>query len=285
MNTVFNSEESLSFIRHSLKEDIGTGDHSSNSCISHDQYGEARLLVKDDGILAGVELAKVIFNEFDPTLSIEVLIEDGNPVKHGDIGFYVKGSARSILSTERLVLNCMQRLSGVATSTNKIVQKLSRYKTKVLDTRKTTPGMRFLEKWAVKVGGGENHRIGLYDMIMLKDNHIDYAGGIEQAINKANDYLRLNKLDLKIEVETRNLAEVKEVLEVGGIHRIMLDNFTPPEIKEAVELIQGNYETEASGGITIDNIEAYAAAGVDFISVGALTHSVKSLDLSLKVKK
>ncbi|MEQ8522548.1 MAG: carboxylating nicotinate-nucleotide diphosphorylase, partial [Vicingaceae bacterium] len=240
------------------------------------------LLVKDSGILAGVEVAEQIFRHIDPELSISFFLSDGVEIKPGDIAFEVSGNARSILKAERLVLNCMQRMSGIAMATARYVRLVSDYKCKVLDTRKTTPGFRELEKWAVRIGGGVNHRFGLYDMIMIKDNHIDYAGGIPEAIKRTKNYLNETKRNLKIEVEARNLGEVEQIIAAGGVHRIMLDNFTPEGIKVAIDLIQGRCETEASGGITEETIANYAASGVDFISVGALTHQVKSLDLSLK---
>ena len=269
-------------IDNALLEDIGEGDHSSRSCVPEAAQGKAHLLVKEDGILAGVELAEIIFHRFDPTLKLEILLKDGTPVKKGDIAFYVSGSSRSILSTERLVLNFMQRMSGIATQTNKIVAIIEGCNTKLLDTRKTTPGIRYMEKWAVRIGGGYNHRFALYDMIMLKDNHVDYAGGIVPAIQRANQYLKENNKDLKIEIEVRSETELTEVLSIGGVDRIMLDNFTPERISKVLPLIPSQYETEASGGITMDNIRAFAETGIQFISVGALTHSVKSLDMSLK---
>lgn len=269
-------------IANALREDIGDGDHSTLSCVPENGTGTARLLIKDDGILAGVELAQKIFKTFDPNLEIEVFIEDGEPVKFGDIAFIVKGASRSILSTERLVLNFMQRMSGIATQTNQIVKLIEGTSVKLLDTRKTTPGIRYMEKWAVRIGGGHNHRFALYDMIMLKDNHVDYAGGIRPAIEKANQYLKDTGKSLKIEIEVRNEEELKQVLEVGNVDRIMLDNFSPERIVEALKTIPDNYEVEASGGITIDTIRGYAETGVDFISVGALTHSFQSLDMSLK---
>lgn len=269
-------------IDNALREDIGDGDHSTLSCVPESAQGEAKLLVKEDGILAGVELAQMIFHRFDPKLQVEILLTDGTPVKKGDIAFIVRGSSRSILSTERLVLNFMQRMSGIATQTNKIASIIEGCDTKLLDTRKTTPGIRYMEKWAVRIGGGYNHRFALYDMIMLKDNHIDYAGGIAPAIERANNYLIKHNKDLKIEVEVRNADELKQVLEAGHVDRIMLDNFTPDEIREVLPLIPDKYETEASGGITLETIRAYAETGIQYISVGALTHSVKSLDLSLK---
>lgn len=269
-------------IANALREDIGDGDHSTLSCVPENGTGTARLLIKDNGILAGVELAQKIFHTFDPNLEIEVFINDGEPVKYGDIAFIVKGSSRSILSTERLVLNFMQRMSGIATQTNQIVKLIEGTSVKLLDTRKTTPGIRYMEKWAVRIGGGHNHRFALYDMIMLKDNHVDYAGGIRPAIEKANQYLAETGKSLKVEIEVRNEEELREVLEVGNVDRIMLDNFSPERIVEALKTIPDNYEVEASGGITIDTIRSYAETGVDFISVGALTHSFQSLDMSLK---
>lgn len=270
------------FIDQALAEDMGDGDHTSLACIPSSAKGKAHLLVKENGILAGAELALEIFKQVDKSLKIKVFITDGKPIKKGDVVLIVEGKAQSILLAERLVLNCMQRMSGIATYTNKLVQLCKGTKTKVIDTRKTTPNLRGLEKWAVVLGGGENHRIGLYDMILIKDNHIDYAGGIKQAIEAANAYLRSKNKKLKIEVEARNLEEVKQILAIGNVHRIMLDNFTTADIKKAVKIINGKYETEASGGITEQTITSYAKCGVDFISVGALTHSIKSLDLSLK---
>jgi len=270
------------FIKNAIAEDVGDGDHTSLSTIPQGTQGKAKLLVKEKGILAGVELALEIFHQIDPSLKLAVLIQDGQEVNPGDIAFTVEGSTHAILLAERLVLNCMQRMSGIATKTNRIVKRLEGYKTKVLDTRKTTPGLRYLEKWAVRIGGGVNHRIGLYDMILIKDNHVDYAGGIENAINQANDYLKSTGKKLEIEIEVRNLDELQRVLAVGGVNRIMLDNFKLPMLKQAVELINGRFLTEASGGIVEEIVADYAACGVDFISMGALTHSVKSLDLSLK---
>ncbi|HRH01322.1 MAG TPA: carboxylating nicotinate-nucleotide diphosphorylase [Bacteroidia bacterium] len=270
------------FIPNALAEDIGDGDHTSLACIPSFAKSKAHLLVKENGILAGVEIAKQIFKHVDDSLTVTVFINDGATVVKGDVAFHVEGKAQSILKAERLVLNCMQRMSGIATSTKAIVTKLSGLPTKVLDTRKTTPGMRLLEKMAVKIGGGENHRFGLYDMIMIKDNHSDYAGGVVKAIVAANEYLKQHRLNLKIEVEARNLEEVNQILATGAINRIMLDNFSIADLKTAVALIGGKYETEASGGITIETIREYALCGVDYISVGALTHSVKSMDLSLK---
>ena len=263
-------------------EDIGDGDHSSLSCIPPDTTNKAQLLIKEDGILAGVELALEIFKRTNPALKVEVLIEEGSPVKKGDVGFIVSGPSRSILTAERLVLNCMQRMSAIATKTHYLSSLIAGTHAVLLDTRKTTPNFRLLEKWAVLIGGGKNHRIGLYDMIMLKDNHIDMAGGHREAIIRTKDYLRATNRDLKIEVETRNLDEVKEVLSVGGVDTIMLDNMSLADMKTAVALIAGKYKTEASGGITEETIRSVAECGVDYISVGALTHSVKSLDISLK---
>lgn len=269
-------------IDNALREDIGDGDHSSLACVPENAVGKATLFVKDDGILAGVELAEMIFKRFDPSMEMEVFIPDGSAVKKGDIAFHVKGASRSILATERLVLNFMQRMSGIATQTNQIVRLLDGLNTQLLDTRKTTPGIRYMEKWAVRIGGGKNHRFALYDMIMLKDNHIDYAGGIKPAIERTNAYLKSTGKDLKIEVEVRNESELDEVLEIGQVNRIMLDNFTPDQIKAVLPRIPKIYEVEASGGITLETIRRFAETGVDFISVGALTHSFKSLDLSLK---
>lgn len=269
-------------IKNALNEDIGPGDHSSLSSIPKNATGKAKLLVKADGVLAGVELAQRIFEIYDPSLKVEVFIMDGEKVKYGDIAFTVEGSSISILSTERLVLNFMQRMSGIATQTHFYADLIKDYPTKLLDTRKTTPGIRYMEKWAVKIGGGHNHRYALYDMIMLKDNHIDYAGGIKNAIQKANSYIKENGLDLKIEIEVRDFDELNQVLAEGNIDRIMLDNFTPADLSKALELIDGKYETEASGGITEETIVDYAKTQVDFISVGALTHSFTSLDMSLK---
>lgn len=269
-------------IDRAFAEDIGEGDHSSLSCVPENARGEAKLLVKDTGIIAGIELAQQIFHRFDPTLEIEIFIQDGAHVKPGDIAFIVKGLSRSILSTERIVLNFMQRMSGIATLTNKYVQLIKGTDCKLLDTRKTTPGVRYLEKWAVRIGGAYNHRFGLYDMIMIKDNHIDYAGGIPQAIERANDYIHKMKKPLKIEIEVRNENELDQVLAIGNVDRIMLDNFSPAEIKTVLPKIDKKYETEASGGITKETIRSYAETGVDFISVGALTHSFHSLDMSLK---
>ncbi len=272
----------IAFIENALNEDIGDGDHSSNSCIDENAVGTAHLLVKEEGIIAGVDIAMAIFRFAQPDILVKRFINDGTNVKPGDIVFIIKGKVRTLLKTERLVLNVMQRMSGIATSTRAYVDKLEGLKTRVLDTRKTTPGIRFLEKEAVKIGGGENHRMGLYDMIMLKDNHIDFAGGIENAINSAKNYLKSNGKSIKIEVEVRNITELNEVLRIGGIDRVMLDNFSIELTREAVKLINGKFETESSGNITFDTIRKYAETGVDFVSVGALTHHIKSLDLSLK---
>ena len=269
-------------IELAFAEDIGDGDHTTLCCIPEDAMGKSQLLIKEDGILAGVEVAKKVFAEFDNELQVEVLIADGTPVKVGDIAMVVTGRIRSLLQTERLMLNIMQRMSGIATMTHKYVELLKGTHTRVLDTRKTTPGLRMLEKQAVKIGGGTNHRIGLFDMILLKDNHIDFAGGIENAIDRCHKYLKDKALDLNIEVEVRDFNELQQVLDKGGVHRIMLDNFSVEDTKKAVDMIGGKYETESSGGITFDTIRKYAEQGVDFVSVGALTHSVKGLDMSFK---
>lgn len=263
-------------------EDIGEGDHTTLCCIPETAMGKSHLLIKEDGILAGVEVAKRVFARFDPEMKVEVLIGDGAHVRKGDIAMVVSGKVRSLLQTERLMLNIMQRMSGIATMTNKYVERLKGTNTHVLDTRKTTPGLRMLEKQAVKIGGGMNHRIGLFDMILLKDNHIDFAGGIANAINRCHEYLREKGLDLKIEIEVRNFDELRQAMECGGINRIMLDNFSVADTRKAVEMVAGRFETESSGGITFDTIRDYAECGVDFISVGALTHSVKGLDMSFK---
>ena len=280
MYTVEELEDKL--IDLAFAEDIGDGDHTTLCCIPEDAMGKSHLLIKEDGILAGVEVAKKVFDRFDNTMKVEVLIGDGAEVKKGDIAMVVTGKVRSLLQTERLMLNIMQRMSGIATMTHKYVEKLKGTKTHVLDTRKTTPGMRMLEKQAVKIGGGMNHRIGLFDMILLKDNHVDFAGGICNAIDRCHEYLKKNNLDLKIEIEVRNFDELQQVLDRGGVDRIMLDNFTPVDTRKAVEIIDHRYETESSGGITFDTLRDYAECGVDFISVGALTHSVKGLDMSFK---
>lgn len=263
-------------------EDIGDGDHTTLCCIPENATGKSHLLIKEDGVLAGVEVAKRVFARFDPELKVEVLINDGAEVKKGDIAMVVSGRIRSLLQTERLMLNIMQRMSGIATMTRKYVERLKGTDTRVLDTRKTTPGMRMLEKQAVKIGGGVNHRIGLFDMILLKDNHVDFAGGIKNAIERCHKYLNEKSMSLKIEIEVRNFDEIKQVLDCGGVDRIMLDNFSVEDTKKAVEMIGGKYETESSGGITFDTIRQYAECGVDYISVGALTHSVKGLDMSFK---
>ena len=269
-------------IKLAFAEDIGDGDHTTLCCIPENAMGKSKLLIKEEGILAGVEMAQRIFKDFDPNLKMEIFIKDGTAVKPGDIAFTVEGKVRSLLQTERLMLNVMQRMSGIATVTNKYVKRLEGLHTRILDTRKTTPGLRMIEKAAVKIGGGVNHRIGLFDMILLKDNHIDFAGGIEKAITRAKEYLKEKEKDLKIEIEVRNMDELEEVMRIGGIDRIMLDNFTPELTRKAVKRIGGKYETESSGGITFDTIRDYAECGVDFISVGALTHSVKGLDMSFK---
>ncbi|MBV5281330.1 MAG: carboxylating nicotinate-nucleotide diphosphorylase [Paludibacter sp.] len=263
-------------------EDIGDGDHTTLSCIPASAMGKSQLIVKENGVLAGVEVAREIFRAFDPELKMTVFIADGAEVKVGDVAFVVEGKVQSLLQTERLMLNIMQRMSGVATRTREYVKALEGTKTRVLDTRKTTPGLRLLEKEAVKIGGGVNHRIGLYDMILLKDNHVDFAGGIDKAILRAQSYLKEKGKNLKIEIEVRNFDELAQVMAVGGVHRIMLDNFTPENTRKAVDIIAGKYETESSGGITFDTLKQYAECGVDYISVGALTHSVKSLDMSFK---
>jgi nicotinate-nucleotide pyrophosphorylase (carboxylating) len=277
-------------IRQALEEDIGSGDHTSLATIPAEATGKSKLLVKEEGILAGVEIAKQVYRQLDPSIHFEIVINDGSAVNPGDIAFYVSGSSRSILSGERLALNFMQRMSGIATATSQIVKLVSGTGVKILDTRKTTPLLRELEKTAVRLGGGENHRMGLYDMIMIKDNHVDFAGGINHAIESVNSYLSRMKPEelkvknekLKIEIEVRNFRELEEVLSIGMINRIMLDNFTVTDLARAVKMIGGRYETEASGGINIHNIREYAETGVDFISVGALTHHIKSLDMSLK---
>jgi len=270
------------FILRSVGEDLGDGDHSSLACIPWEATGRAKLLIKENGILAGVNVAKEVFAVIDRDLICEILLEDGKQIGGGDIAFNVSGRQQSILKSERLVLNIMQRMSGIATSTNQYVTMVKGLKTKILDTRKTTPGVRFLEKEAVRIGGGMNHRMGLFDMIMLKDNHIVYAGGIENAIRMTRDYLKTNNRKLRIEIEARNLDDVNKILSAGGVNRIMLDNFTLEDTAEAVKLISGRYEIESSGGITLETVRSYAECGVDFISVGALTHHIRSLDMSLK---
>ena len=280
MLTVDQLEDKL--LELAFAEDIGDGDHTTLCCIPADAMGKSHLLVKEEGILAGVEMARKVFNKFDPTMKMDVMIHDGAHVKPGDIAFIVTGKVRSLLQTERIMLNIMQRMSGIATMTHKYVERVAGTGCHILDTRKTTPGMRILEKQAVKIGGGMNHRIGLFDMILLKDNHIDFAGGIANAINRCHEYLKEKNLDLKIEIEVRDFDELQQVLDQGGVDRIMLDNFTPADTKKAVGIINHRYEVESSGGITYDTIHDYAEQGVDFISVGALTHSVKGLDLSFK---
>jgi len=277
----FNKEIDL-IIANAIREDVGAGDHSSLACIPYDAAGKAKLLVKEDGVISGVEFAKRVFNYVDPSLKIDVLIEDGSWVQPGDICFYVSGNSQSILKSERLILNAMQRMSAISTKTKKFVDVLQGTSTKILDTRKTTPGIRALEKWAVKIGGGENHRFALYDMIMLKDNHIDFCGGITKAIQQTKEYLLDNQLNLKIMIEARNLKEIEEILQSEGVYRILIDNFNYEDTKTAVALIGDKCLTESSGGITLETVKKYAACGVDFISTGAITHSVCNMDLSLK---
>lgn len=269
-------------ISNAIREDVGEGDHSSLACIPKEAKGKAKLMVKEDGIIAGVEMAKRIFSYVDADLNVEILINDGESVKYGDVVFFVGGSSQSILKSERLVLNVMQRMSAIATKTKEFAKLLEGTKTKILDTRKTTPGIRAIEKWAVKIGGGENHRFALYDMIMLKDNHIDFAGGVSKAIEKTKNYLKVNKLDLKIIVEARSIEEIKEILKHEGIHRILIDNFDFEETRKAVQLIGDKCQTESSGGINLETVKKYAECGVDYVSSGALTHSVYNMDLSLK---
>lgn len=280
--TYLHPEKIHQFITQALQEDVGDGDHSTLGSIPDNSMGQAQLLIKESGIIAGLELAEMIFKQFDPSLQVELLLKDGDPVKPGDIGLRVKGKAASILTTERLVLNCMQRMSGIATKTHRLTQLILHTKARLMDTRKTTPNFRLMEKWAVWIGGGVNHRFALYDMVMLKDNHIDFAGGIKNAIGNTKRYLAENNLHLKIEVETRTLHEVEEVLSIGGIDYIMLDNMDDDTMRKAVQMVNGRYPLEASGGITEENLIDVAECGVDFISVGALTHQVKSLDISLK---
>ena len=277
----FNKEVDL-IIVNAIREDIGDGDHSSLASIPYDAIGKAKLLVKEDGIIAGIEFAKRVFDYVDPGLKLEQLMEDGTEVKYGDICFYVSGNSQSILKSERLILNAMQRMSAISTKTKKFVDLLAGTKTKILDTRKTTPGIRALEKWAVKIGGGENHRFALYDMIMLKDNHIDFCGGITKAIQKTKEYLLYNHLNLKIIIEARNLEEIEEILQSEGVYRILIDNFNFEDTKTAVALIGDKCLTESSGGITLETVKKYAECGVDFISSGAITHSIYNMDLSLK---
>ena len=278
-----NKEEELidRLIDLAFAEDIGDGDHTTLSCIPATAMGKSKLLIKEPGILAGIEIAKEVFRRFDPTMKVEVFINDGTAVKPGDVAMIVEGKIQSLLQTERLMLNIMQRMSGIATMTNKYVERLKGTNTRVLDTRKTTPGMRMLEKAAVKIGGGVNHRIGLFDMILLKDNHVDFAGGIANAINRCHEYLKEKGKNLKIEIEVRNFDELQQVLDMGGVD-LMLDNFSVEDTRKAVEMVAGRFETESSGGITFDTLRDYAECGVDFISVGALTHSVKGLDMSFK---
>jgi nicotinate-nucleotide pyrophosphorylase (carboxylating) len=276
------NKEINSIIANAIREDIGEGDHSSLACIPYDAIGTAKLLVKDTGIIAGIAFAVQVFDYVDPGLEVDVKITDGSPVKHGDICFYVSGNSQSILKAERLVLNAMQRMSAIATKTNTYVTLLEGTDTKILDTRKTTPGIRALEKWAVTIGGGENHRFALYDMIMLKDNHIDFCGGVVKAIEVTKEYLHDNNLDLKIIVEARDIEEIKQILTTTGVYRILIDNFNYEDTRKAVEMIGNTCLTESSGGITLETIGAYAACGVDYISSGALTHSVHNMDLSLK---
>ncbi|MEN2280641.1 carboxylating nicotinate-nucleotide diphosphorylase [Algoriphagus sp. SE2] len=283
MKPAYLTEDAVqAFIKSAFKEDIGPGDYSSLASIPEGKMGQAQLIIKADGIIAGIELAEKIFKAYDPELQVELLIADGDAVKYGDIGLIVKGSSASILSSERLVLNCMQRMSGIATLTHRLTEKILHTKARLMDTRKTTPNFRLMEKWAVHIGGGINHRFALYDMVMLKDNHVDFAGGIKPAIRRTKKYLEAHRLDLKIEVETRNLAEVAEVIEIGGVDYIMLDNMDYETMKQAVKLIGNQFKTEASGGITEEMLVEVAECGVDFISMGALTHSVQSMDISLK---
>lgn len=275
-------EELKGIINNAVREDIGPGDYSSLACIPATAEGKAKLLVKDNGIIAGIAFAKMVFEFVDPAMTFKTILSDGDSVKYGDIAFYISGKSQSILKAERLVLNAMQRMSAIATKTAQYVEKLKGTKSNILDTRKTTPGIRALEKWAVKIGGGVNHRFALYDMIMLKDNHIDFAGGVSKAIKKTNTYLKENNLDLKIIVEARSLDEIKEILENKGVHRILIDNFNYEDTRKAVALIGAHCQTESSGGITLETLRSYAECGVDYISSGALTHSVHNMDLSLK---
>jgi nicotinate-nucleotide pyrophosphorylase (carboxylating) len=270
------------FILKSLAEDLGEGDHTSLACIPKEQTGKAKLLIKEEGVLAGTRVAEELFSTIDKDLKFDLILEDGTSVVPGDVAFYISGLQQSILKSERLVLNIMQRMSGIATSTHEYAMKIKGLRSVILDTRKTTPGLRFLEKEAVRIGGGMNHRMGLYDMILIKDNHIDYAGGIQNAIRKTSDYLKKNNLKLKVEIEARSMDDVRTILSAGGVDRIMLDNFTINDTLAAVKEISGRYETESSGGIDLSTIRSYAECGVDFISVGALTHHIKSLDMSLK---
>ncbi len=274
--------DNTDFIVSALNEDLGSGDHTSLACFNNNDIGTAQLLIKDSGMLAGVSVAEIIFRQVDRSLSLKKILNDSALVKPGDIAFEISGNILSILKTERLILNIMQRMSGIATETSKYVEQIKPYKTKILDTRKTTPLFRNFEKEAVRIGGGFNHRMGLYDMIMIKDNHIDLAGGISKVIHKVENYLNEKKFDLKIEIEARNIKEINEIMMVGNVHRIMLDNFEIDKLKEAVQLINHKYETEASGGINLDNVKNYAESGIDFISIGSLTHSYKNFDLSLE---
>lgn len=280
----FNKEIDI-IIANAIREDVGDGDYSSLACIPEDARGSAKLLVKDKGIIAGIDFARQVFEYVDPGLELDIRIKDGSPIKYGDVCFYVSGLSQSILKSERLVLNAMQRMSAIATKTNEYVKLLEGTNTKILDTRKTTPGIRALEKWAVKIGGGENHRFALYDMVMLKDNHIDFCGGITKAIEKTKGYLENHHLDLKIIVEARNLKEIEEILQSDGVYRILIDNFNYEDTEKAVKLINGKCLTESSGGITLETARKYAQCGVDYISSGALTHSVHNMDLSLKAVK
>ncbi|MBK9525443.1 MAG: carboxylating nicotinate-nucleotide diphosphorylase [Bacteroidetes bacterium] len=273
------------FIRQAILEDVGDGDHTSLSTIGPDELGKARVMIKENGVVAGLVVADQVLNIVDSSMRVKTLVAEGASVQNKDIVMEIEGPIRSMLKAERLLLNCMQRMSGIATLTRKYVDAVDGTKAKILDTRKTTPNFRLFEKWAVSLGGGTNHRFGLYDMILIKDNHVDASGGIKAALQKANDYLKKSGKDLKIEIETRNLDEVKDVISAGGADRIMLDNFSPEVMKQAIQLINGKYETEASGGITLENIRDYAATGVNYISVGALTHSYKSLDISMKIVK
>lgn len=282
METISDTELKDRLIELALTEDIGEGDHTTLCCIPENATGKSELLIKENGILAGIEVARKVFSRFDPELQAEVFLHDGAQIKRGDVAMVVSGKIRSLLQTERLMLNLVQRMSGIATMTHRYMERLKGTKTVVLDTRKTSPGMRIFDKEAVKIGGGANHRRGLYDMILLKDNHIDFAGGIKNAIVRCHEYLKAHHLDLKIEIEVRDFGELQEVLGQGGVDRIMLDNFTVADTKKAVEIINGRFETESSGGITYETIRDYAEQGVDFISVGALTHSVKCLDISFK---
>lgn len=280
--TYLHSAKIHQFITQALQEDVGDGDHSTLGSIPYNCMGQAQLLIKESGTIAGLELAQMIFKQFDPSLQVELLLKDGDPVTPGDIGLRIKGKAASILTTERLVLNCLQRMSGIATKAKRLTQLINHTKARLMDTRKTTPNFRLMEKWAVWIGGGVNHRFALYDMVMLKDNHIDFAGGIKNAIENTKNYLKEKNLNLKIEVETRSLQEVEEVLSIGGIDYIMLDNMDYDTMRMAVQMVNGRYPLEASGGITEENLKDVAECGVDYISVGALTHQVKSLDISLK---